>query len=132
MLINQIKDDNIVLVTPSRPDPPVAFPLNETSIQVGWTVPLSDGHSPILSYQLRYRSTAGQWINETRTVSSERQLTIFQNLVPFTSYEFQACARNEIGTSPYSHSSIPVTTSEAGKTLHIIANSSVSISMYIN
>ena len=74
----------------------------DASIAVSWTAP-DDGNSPILSHQVRHRSTLGaQWT--TRTVTRTR--ATISSLTAGQEYEVQVRAVNAIGEGTWSFSAV--------------------------
>ena len=87
--------------TPLAPGLP-ELTAGDASIAVSWTAP-DDGNSPILSHQVRHRSTLGaQWT--TRTVTRTR--ATISSLTAGQEYEVQVRAVNAIGEGTWSFSAV--------------------------
>ncbi|WP_370586006.1 fibronectin type III domain-containing protein [Tessaracoccus sp. MC1756] len=88
---------------PSTPQGISATPSN-ASVKVSWATPISDGGSPITSYTI-----TAQPGSLTKTVNGNTTTATFTGLTNGTAYTFTVQATNQIGTSPASATSAPVT-----------------------
>ena len=70
-----------------------------TSATVRWSVPISDGGSPIISYTIEPSSGSPTTISSTGASTYAQSVT---NLSQSTNYQFRVYATNALGNGPYS------------------------------
>lgn len=92
---------------PSPPGKPVVTDITENAATVAWTLPKSDGGSPITGYYLERREVTGKWVrvNKTPLVDLKFRVT---GLYEGNTYEFRVFAENLAGLSGPSPSSDPI------------------------
>lgn len=99
------KDEKIMrLEIRDRPDPPDLkkyYTKTKTSITVSWK-PSFDGNSPILSYQIDYKTSAHPSTPVTILITAQNTSYKITELEPYTGYEVRVRARNALGMSDFS------------------------------
>uniref|UniRef100_A0A8C3FBY7 Titin n=1 Tax=Chrysemys picta bellii TaxID=8478 RepID=A0A8C3FBY7_CHRPI len=92
---------------PSPPGKPVVSDITENAATVSWTLPKSDGGSPITGYILERREISGKWVrvNKTPVLQLKFRAT---GLFEGNTYEFRVFAENMVGISPPSPVSDPI------------------------
>uniref|UniRef100_A0A670HYV7 Titin n=1 Tax=Podarcis muralis TaxID=64176 RepID=A0A670HYV7_PODMU len=92
---------------PSPPGKPVVNDITENGATVCWTVPKSDGGSPITGYILERREISGKWIrvNKSPVLDLKFRAT---GLFEGSTYEFRVFAENSAGISKPSPPSDPI------------------------
>lgn len=99
------------LSAPSEPLSVSASP-GDQSVSLSWSLPESNGLSPITDYVVQFSDDDGDaWTTFSDGVSSTRTATV-TGLTNGTAYVFRVAAVNAIGTSPYSAASPSVTPAE--------------------
>jgi YVTN family beta-propeller protein len=106
-------DDAIMAVYKTFPQPPrnlSATAVSLSQINISWTVPISNGGSPIIGYKIE-RSTNGSstWstiISDTNSTSTTYNDT---GLDRHTGYSYRVSAMNSVGTSSSSNTATAVT-----------------------
>eukprot|EP00118_Oscarella_pearsei_P004915 m.21825 g.21825 ORF g.21825 m.21825 type:complete len:1518 (+) comp28230_c0_seq1:714-5267(+) len=99
----------LVQVAPGQPSTPSLVSLSANSVTLQWTIP-SDGRSPIIGHDIDYFETAtGFWVKLNATFDSNTTQTV-TGLQGDTEYFFRVAAKNAVGTSPVSTSTLPITT----------------------
>ena len=89
---------------PAAPAAPsvAATPGLTTSLDVSWAAPGNAGKPAISSYDLRYRTGAGNWANGSQGVTATP--STIASLTVGTAYEVQVRATNDEGNGPWSDS----------------------------
>uniref|UniRef100_A0A8C5R3F8 Titin n=1 Tax=Leptobrachium leishanense TaxID=445787 RepID=A0A8C5R3F8_9ANUR len=92
---------------PSPPGKPVAYDITENAATVSWTMPKSDGGSPISGYIVERREISGKWVrvNKTPVLDLKYRAT---GLYEGNTYEFRVFAENIAGQSKPSPVSDPI------------------------
>lgn len=97
--------NNVVyILVLDRPDPPDLkkyYTKTKTSITVSWE-PSFDGNSPILSYQIDYKTSAHPSTPVTILITAQNTSYKITELEPYTGYEVRVRARNALGMSDFS------------------------------
>uniref|UniRef100_A0AAY4EXT6 Titin n=1 Tax=Denticeps clupeoides TaxID=299321 RepID=A0AAY4EXT6_9TELE len=91
---------------PAHPGKPSVSDLSEDALTVGWTIPLSDGGSPISGYIIERRHKGGKWIRVNKTPCKELRYRVL-GLFEGNDYEFRVFAENIAGFSSPSPISDP-------------------------
>jgi hypothetical protein len=94
------------VTAPAAPAGVTAEAASQSSIDVSWTEPLSDGGRPITSYTVT--PYIGSTPQTTRSVSPPSTSTTFTGLDTGTQYTFRVSATNSVGTGPQSTPSAAV------------------------
>ena len=87
---------------PSAPSAP-ALTAGDGQLGVSWTAPLDNGAS-IDDYDVRYRSSGGNWTELPDAVKSTATSATLTGLTNGTAYEVQVRAGNSVGDGPWSAS----------------------------
>ena len=89
---------------PAAPAAPsvAATPGSTTSLDVSWAAPGNAGKPAISSYDLRYRTGAGNWADGSQGVTATP--STIASLTVGTTYEVQVRATNDEGNGPWSDS----------------------------
>ena len=103
-------DDLAVTITvtdvdepPLAPGQPVVSEESASSVSVTWTAPANDGRPAITGYDYQYKKTDEQsWSGATYATDGVVTSITITGLDSSTSYEVQARAKNDEGTSPWS------------------------------
>uniref|UniRef100_A0A8C5WLN5 Titin n=1 Tax=Leptobrachium leishanense TaxID=445787 RepID=A0A8C5WLN5_9ANUR len=92
---------------PSPPGKPVAYDITENAATVSWTMPKSDGGSPISGYIVERREISGKWVrvNKTPVLDLKYRAT---GLYEGNTYEFRVFAENIAGQSPVVETKTPI------------------------
>lgn len=77
---------------------------DKTQMELTWTVPDSDGGSPITGYIIQKKENTGKWTQSLKTTTTETTATI-KSLIEKKEYEFRVAAVNLAGTGPFSEPS---------------------------
>lgn len=89
------------LDVPSAPKNLEANEVTQTSAVLRWSVPDSDGGSPITNYVVeKCTNFNSRWVRATRTNITDTTVSL-DDLVEGTNYEFRVCAENEAGSGPF-------------------------------
>ncbi|XP_038047566.1 titin-like, partial [Patiria miniata] len=92
---------------PGPPDIPTVSDIDSTKMTVTWTVPSTDGGSPVTGYiPERKDKTSTRWMRVTKEPITETTL-IVKDLIEGKEYEFHVAAVNKAGTGPFSEPSQP-------------------------
>jgi titin len=89
-----------------RPDPPLLranSTKTKSSIQISWLKPSFNGYSPLLSYQLDYRTSANPSRSIIVVIPAEETSHKITGLEPYTRYEVSVRAKNALGLSDFSN-----------------------------
>ncbi|XP_062595919.1 titin-like isoform X3 [Saccostrea cucullata] len=98
--------------TPPQPGRPVISQISSCDVLLLWEPPENDGNSDIISYRVDYRqSGSDRWCLGTYSIN---ECALVTGLSPSTSYRFRVCCTNNVGDSPYSVSSVLITTKPKG------------------
>lgn len=92
---------------PSTPGKPLIMRFDSSSVELSWSPPLHQHHSPISHYTIHVLEGEGaNWEDHKiiRTKSADSTFTV-QGLHPFTVYSFKVTAVNKIGPSTQSQAS---------------------------
>ncbi|KAK1165619.1 hypothetical protein AOXY_G14202, partial [Acipenser oxyrinchus oxyrinchus] len=92
---------------PAPPGKPVASDITENAVTVSWTMPKSDGGSPISGYIVERREISGKWIRVNKTPVLDLRYRA-HGLFEGNTYEFRIFAENMAGISKPSPVSDPV------------------------
>lgn len=67
--VNSFSERKSFTDVPGRPGKPEAIEVDQEHIKLMWTMPMSNGGSPIVGYDVerRERSTTGRWAKITRS-----------------------------------------------------------------
>ena len=103
-------DDLAVTITvtdvdepPLAPGQPVVSEESASSVSVTWTAPANDGRPAIMGYDYQYKKTDEQsWSGATYATDRVVTSITITGLDSSTSYDVQARAKNDEGTSPWS------------------------------
>jgi len=91
---------------PGKPGTPSAKLIEGGSAEVEWTVPESDGGSPITNYVLEVRENGDKWKVKDDMIKETKY--VMTGLKEGASYEFRVSAVNKVGQGPTSASSSSV------------------------
>ncbi|XP_034299497.2 titin homolog isoform X7 [Magallana gigas] len=98
--------------TPSQPGRPVISQVSSCDVLLLWEPPENDGNSDIINYRVDYRQSGSDcWCLGTFSIN---ECALVTGLTPDTSYRFRVCCLNKLGNSPYSVSSVLITTKPKG------------------
>uniref|UniRef100_A0A8C6ZQN2 Titin n=1 Tax=Nothoprocta perdicaria TaxID=30464 RepID=A0A8C6ZQN2_NOTPE len=92
---------------PSPPGKPTVYDITENAATVAWTLPISDGGTPITGYILERREASGKWIRVNKTPILDMKYRV-TGLFEGNTYEFRVLAENMVGLSKPSPSSDPI------------------------
>lgn len=92
---------------PSPPGKPVVSDITENAVTVSWTIPKSDGGSPISGYIVERRELSGKWIRVNKTPVLDLRFRA-TGLYEGNTYEFRVFAENIAGLSKPSPISDPI------------------------
>ncbi|NWH17216.1 TITIN protein, partial [Grus americana] len=92
---------------PSPPGKPTVYDITENAATVSWTLPKSDGGTPITGYILERRETSGKWVRVNKTPILDMKYRV-TGLFEGNTYEFRVFAENMVGLSKPSPSSDPI------------------------
>lgn len=115
--VGEITSAPSAVITPTGLNVPTAPTLASagvgvTSANIGWTTPVSNGGSPILSYLVSEVSPSPE--AHTATVAAPATSVTVTGLVAGTSYTFNVTAINTVGSSPPSNTTNAVVPTPAG------------------
>ena len=114
--------NDVSILFSDRPDPPTLKANNaqtKTSITIYWLKPSFNGYSPILSYQIDYKTTANPSKPATVVViPAEKTSYKISELEPYTRYEVSVRAKNALGMSDISNVE-HVETAEDGESIFL-------------
>ncbi|NXY82270.1 TITIN protein, partial [Alcedo cyanopectus] len=102
---------------PSPPGKPTVYDITENAATVSWTLPKSDGGTPITGYILERREASGKWVRVNKTPILDMKYRV-TGLFEGNTYEFRVFAENMVGLSKPSPSSDPI---KASHTLRLSA-----------
>uniref|UniRef100_A0A3Q3JJJ9 Titin n=1 Tax=Monopterus albus TaxID=43700 RepID=A0A3Q3JJJ9_MONAL len=83
---------------PSPPGKPQTSGISEDAVTVAWTIPLSDGGSPIIGYIIERRHKGGKWIRVNKIPCRDLRYRVL-GLFEGSEYEFRVFAENIAGYS---------------------------------
>ena len=93
------------LPPPARPSAPlhvVTSNATSASLDVSWTVPVTNGGAPITDFVVQYRKFGEEtWSTYAHAASTQTSISV-SGLNPQSSYAFQIAAVNSAGTGPWS------------------------------
>uniref|UniRef100_A0A8D2NN85 Titin n=1 Tax=Zonotrichia albicollis TaxID=44394 RepID=A0A8D2NN85_ZONAL len=92
---------------PSPPGKPMVYDITENAATVSWTLPKSDGGTPITGYILERREASGKWVRVNKTPILDMKYRV-TGLFEGNTYEFRVFAENMVGLSKPSPSSDPI------------------------
>uniref|UniRef100_A0A8C3GG30 Titin n=1 Tax=Cairina moschata TaxID=8855 RepID=A0A8C3GG30_CAIMO len=92
---------------PSPPGKPTVYDITENAATVSWTLPKSDGGTPITGYVLERREASGKWVRVNKTPILDMKYRV-TGLFEGNTYEFRVFAENMVGLSKPSPSSDPI------------------------
>uniref|UniRef100_A0A8C0I9K5 Titin n=1 Tax=Bubo bubo TaxID=30461 RepID=A0A8C0I9K5_BUBBB len=92
---------------PSPPGKPTVYDITENAATVSWTLPKSDGGTPITGYILERREASGKWVRVNKTPILDMKYRV-TGLFEGNTYEFRVFAENMVGLSKPSPSSDPI------------------------
>jgi autotransporter-associated beta strand protein len=119
--------------TASAPMNPSVTP-GDRSVQLGWSVPASDGGAAINDYLVQYSSNAGlTWTTFNDGVSASTSAAV-TGLTNGASYIFRVAAKNSVGQGTYSVPTtevIPTATKQSGDFLYEIDNGTATLTRYL-
>lgn len=92
---------------PSPPGKPVVYDITENAATVSWTLPKSDGGTPITGYVLERREASGKWVRVNKAPILDMKYRV-TGLFEGNTYEFRVFAENMVGLSKPSPSSDPI------------------------
>uniref|UniRef100_A0ABL0EK17 Titin n=1 Tax=Rhodnius prolixus TaxID=13249 RepID=A0ABL0EK17_RHOPR len=110
-LSEPVESDSVVIKSiygkPSAPSGPIEISgMTETSCIISWEIPMSDGGTPIIDYNVEKRETdQTMW---TKVGTTKDLQIIISDMEKEKSYEFRVSARNRVGPGPYLISDEPV------------------------
>ena len=85
---------------PDSPAIPIVSNIDSTKMTVQWTLPKSDGGSPILGYTVECKeTTSSQWRNVNSDPVKETSFVV-ADLMVNSKYQFRVCAENKAGVGP--------------------------------
>ena len=91
---------------PDSPAIPIVSKIDSTEMTVKWTLPESDGGSPILGYTVECKDTTStQWRKVNSDPVKETSFVV-ADLVVNSKYQFRVCAENKAGLGPQSKVSV--------------------------
>ena len=92
---------------PSAPGKLEITKIYSTQIRLHWSLPESDGGSPIISYIIEKRGeSTARWMQATEETVTMTDFTVTE-LFEGKTYEFRVAATNKAGTGPFSEPSEP-------------------------
>uniref|UniRef100_A0A8B9E4K1 Titin n=1 Tax=Anser cygnoides TaxID=8845 RepID=A0A8B9E4K1_ANSCY len=92
---------------PSPPGKPTVYDITENAATVSWTLPKSDGGTPITGYILERREASGKWVRVNKAPILDMKYRV-TGLFEGNTYEFRVFAENMVGLSKPSPSSDPI------------------------
>ena len=89
-------------IVPTAPRNLGATPVSATQIDLSWSAPISDGGSPITSYEIQYSEDGTDFTDLHTTPDNSTRAYSHTSLTAETTYHYQVRAVNNVGTGAYS------------------------------
>ena len=84
---------------------PTTATFNGGGINVVWSVPVTNGNSPITGFKMSFQTTTTPWLSIAQTFSTQTYSTLIkQDELAGATYRFRIAAINQVGLGPYSES----------------------------